>query len=103
MSEYHDSLVEERRGWTRFEKEADSDEAVIVHPECGEILAEVHDESLGGLAVILSDDVIPFFPINAQVDVIYCREFFPAYVRHVERQPAGGYLVGLACERESLV
>ena len=58
---------EERRAASRFRKEPESSYAVLLHPQRQEILAEVHDESLGGLAVFVAGDA--GFAVSQELDV----------------------------------
>ena len=90
------TLVDELRNWTRFARERGSDFAVIWQESGQEVLAEVHDESLGGLGVYLDD--ITGFDIGREVNLVYAGEFMRAYVRHVEPRD-GEYVVGFECER----
>ncbi len=66
-------LPEERRKASRFRKEPESSYAVLLHPQREEMLAEVHNESLGGLAVFLAGDSA--FAVGQELDVIYLGSF----------------------------
>ena len=96
MSHHCYTPVDELRTSTRFPRERGTDHAVIWHPQCGEMLVDVHDESLGGLGVYVAG--ADFF-VGQEVEIVYAGEFFRACVRHMEPQEDGEYIVGFACER----
>jgi hypothetical protein len=97
MSHHRYTPVDELRSSSRFARERGTDVAVILHPQCEELLVDVHDESLDGLGVYVVD--VEFFAVGQEVEIVYADEFFRARVRHVEPQEDGGYIVGFACER----
>jgi len=96
MSHHLYTPVDELRNWTRFSKERGDNFAVIWREGREEILAEVHDESLGGLGVILED--IAGFAVGQEFDLVYAGESMRGHVRHVEPHD-GEYIVGFECER----
>lgn len=89
-------LPEERRKASRFRKEPESSYAVLLHPQREEMLAEVHNESLGGLAVFLAGDSA--FAVGQELDVIYLGSFSRATVLRVEPQRDGRVLIAFDCE-----
>ena len=101
MSTHYDTVVDERRSWTRFPKERGTETAVIMHPQCGEMLADVHDESLGGIGLFMDDDAVECFFLGQEVDIVYAGDFFRACVRHVQPHETQGYIVGFSREQKS--
>jgi len=97
MTHQCNSIVDELRGWTRFQKERGSEVAVVIHPQRGQILAEVHDESLAGLGLYFDD--VDGFEVGREVEIVYSNDFFRAQVRHVQAQDDGEFIVGFSCER----
>lgn len=97
MSHHRYTPVDELRSATRFPKEDGTDFAVIWHDQCDEMLVEVHDESLGGLAVVVSEPDL--FVVGHEVEIIYAGDFFRARVCHIEPYRANRFVVGFACER----
>jgi hypothetical protein len=86
---------EERRTSTRFLKEPDSCFALIRHPRGAEITVEVHDESLGGLGLLLDD--ITDFDVGQVVEIDYLDCQLYGTVCHARPHPDGRYLVGFEC------
>ena len=91
MSHHDYTTGDELRRATRFVEERGADAAVILTPD-GELLVDVHDESLGGLGLYLADS--EYFVVGREVDIIYAGAMFRARVRHVEPQEDGGYIAG---------
>ncbi len=89
--------LSERRLASRFPREPGTDFAVIWQTLGDEILAEVHDESLTGLGLLLKD--LGDLREGSQVDVVYTGSLMRGEVRHIEAQFDGTFLVGLSCER----
>jgi len=89
--------VEDLRQSTRFRKEPGTDFAVIWRQPGEELLAEVYDESLTGICLVLAD--ASHYPIGAEADLIYHATTLHGEVRHVTPQDNGTFLVGLSCER----
>lgn len=89
--------AEERRQSTRFPKEPGSDFAVFWQTAGEETLVEVHDESLGGLCLVLSR--LDELRIGAEVSIVYQRTLLQGIVRHIEPQPDGTFHVGFECRR----
>jgi hypothetical protein len=87
-------LTEERSA-SRFRKEPESSYAVLLHPQ-QEILAEVYDESLGGLAVCVARGAA--FAVGQELNVIYLGSFLHARVVRVEPRGDGRFLVAFACQ-----
>jgi len=97
MFHFCDTNVDDLRSWTRYAKERGTDVALVFHPQCEPILADVHDESLTGIGLYLDD--IESLDVEQDVEIIYDNEFFRAHVCHVAAQQDGGYLVGFDCDR----
>ena len=91
--------LEERRQSQRFPKEPGMDFAVICEPQRLTMQVEIHDESLGGIAVIVDDGEI--FPVGQEVVIQYADERLRGIVRHVQPQDDGRFAVGFQCERLS--
>ena len=96
MCEQHETEVAERRQSTRYPKDRDTDFAVIWRSEREELLVEVHDESLGGLAVYLHD--VAGFEVGQELNVLYEGTMMRASVRHIESKSDGDFVMGLKCE-----
>jgi hypothetical protein len=88
---------EELRQATRFRKEPDTEFAVILLPDGPELLAEVHDESLTGLGLIVAD--ASQLAAGCRVTIVYRRELLDATLRHVSARPDGTFLAGFECRR----
>ena len=99
MCDQHDAAVAERRKSTRYPKDRDTDFAVIGRSEGEEILVEVHDESLGGLAVYMHD--VTGFEVGQELTVVYQGTSMRATVRHIEPQSDGDFVMGLKCDEMS--
>ena len=95
MTRHGYTYVDEQRESTRFAKDPDSTYAVIFHPELQEMPAEVHDESLGGVGLVLEDAAQ--FGVGQEVKIAYLDSFLKARVRHVEPRGDGKYIVGFEC------
>lgn len=89
--------LEEKRNSTRFMREEGSDFAIILMDDGSELNVEVHDESLGGLGVIVND--AQDFQPGSQVKVFYAGDHFLGEVRHINIQSDGRYVIGLSCDR----
>jgi len=89
--------VEEQRKATRFAKEPDTEFAVIRVERGIEILAEVRDESLFGLGLIVAE--LAALEVGLEVTIVYRREELDATVRNVHPRPNGTFLVGFECRR----
>ena len=89
--------VEEQRQSTRFLKEPDTEFAVIQVERGLEILAEVRDESLLGLGLLVAE--LGGLEIGQEVTVVYRREVLDAIVRHATPRPNGTFHVGFECRK----
>ena len=87
--------VDERRDSTRFPKDSGMDFATIIHPESCAGHVEVHDDSLGGLGILVSDPAT--FDLGVRLEMVYAGSHLSGTVRHVTKQPSGDYLVGIDC------
>ena len=93
----HQSVpLEERRVATRFERLPDDDFAAIWIGSEEPQLAEVHDESLHGISVILDADWN--IGIGCQVHIVYAGTCHLAQARHVKPIAPNQVLVGFHCE-----
>ncbi len=89
--EYHD-VFEERRAASRFGRERESDLAAIWLNPHEELVASVHDESLGGISLVVSD--CSRLPVGCTVGLAYAGAFLQATVKHVRPTDDGLYVVG---------
>jgi hypothetical protein len=89
-------VADERRRATRFHKEPETEFAVLWIVPGEPILAEVHDESLGGLGLVV-DDGIPL-AVGDVVDVVYAGDLLKSVVRHIQEPVDGRRLVGIECQ-----
>jgi len=89
--------LEERRQATRFPKEESSEFAAVWKRPGDELLAEVevHDESLGGISLVLDD--VAETPVGASVHLAYAGQYCTATVRHWQPRSDGRFLVGFEC------
>lgn len=76
------SAVDERRQATRFRREEEEDSAAIWYPPGVEMIAQVYDESLHGIALIVDD--AREFKLGLQVEIAYAGSFLLGTVRHIE-------------------
>ena len=88
--------LEERRDATRFERLPEDDFAAIWMGSEEPQLAEVHDESLHGISLIL--DTAWNIGIGCQVHIVYAGICHLAQVRHVEPLTDNRVIVGFYCE-----
>ncbi len=100
MTNHHYTPVDELRTATRFVKERGTEVAVLCRPGFEEFLVDVHDESLGGLGVYVSQD--HGLVVGEQLDIVYAGEYLRAFVRHIEPHQDGESIVGFSCQRELL-
>jgi len=96
LTRHHHATVEELRTSTRFGKDPDMAYAVVRHPEKKAIMAQVHEESLGGISLILEDRCD--FDLGQEVEIAYLDSLLRAVVRHIEPRDDGTFLVGFECE-----
>ena len=89
--------VEEQRQATRFRKEPDAEFAVVRLLVGVELLAEVYDESLTGLGLIVAD--ASNFSVGTTATIVYQGDALCATVRHVNPRPDGTFFVGCQCWR----
>lgn len=89
--------LDDLRQSTRFRKEPGTDFAVIWRQPGEELLAEVFDESLTGICLVLADP--GRFPVGTSAELVYHATPLHGTVRHVTPQADGTFLVGLSCER----
>lgn len=96
MKHQHTSAVDELRQSTRFVLEPQTEYAVIWSTPGHEILAEVHDESLGGLGLIISD--CAEVRIGDVWEITYLSRVYRGVVKHIQPRSDGSRLVGFQCE-----
>lgn len=89
--------VEELRKATRFVKEPDTEFAIIRVERGVEILAEVRDESLFGLGLIVAE--LAALDVGHEVTIEYRKEVLDATLRNVNPRPNGTFLLGFECRR----
>jgi hypothetical protein len=87
--------TDERRRATRFGKEPDSDSAVVWQEPGAELLVTVHDESLGGICLVLRD--IGPFAVGKTATIVYHTEVMEAIVRNIRPHVEDTFLVGFEC------
>jgi len=92
MVEPRNTAVDERRTSTRFRKDADAERAAIWYPHGVEMLAEVYDESLEGLALIVDDATA--FQTGMQVEIAYAGTLLQGTVRHLSSCDDGRTKIG---------
>ena len=89
------SPLDDRRQATRFNREPET-EFVEIRPPSGQpIQAEVRDESLGGLAVIVAASEC--LPIGLECQLVYAGDHLDAVVRYALPLQDGRYRLGLQC------
>ena len=88
-------LLDEHRQASRFPKEPGTDFAAIWQISGEELLAEVHDESLTGLGVIMTD--VAQYPVGAEATIVYHGSIMHGEVKHLAPMPGGAWLVGWEC------
>ena len=59
----------------------------------------VHDESLGGIALILDD--VDHFGVGQEAELIYAGDYLHVSVRHIEPCNDGRFLVGFEADHMS--
>ena len=99
MENHAYTILDELRQASRFVTDPGGCYAAVWQHAGDEILAEVHDESLGGIALILED--VTTFQVGAEAEISFQHSLTRATVRHFERRDDGTYLVGFECERPS--
>lgn len=92
------TMMENRKA-TRFPKEPNSDFAAIWYPKelAGEV--EVHDESLGGLGIIVPN--ASDFHVGLELGIVYAGEMFRAFVIHIQATDDNRARIGLQCQQQS--
>ncbi len=88
-------LLDEHREATRFEQEPGTDFAVIWQVPGEESLVEVHDESLTGLGVFMTD--VASYHVGTEATIVYHGSVLHGEVRHIEHFADGTWLVGWKC------
>jgi hypothetical protein len=90
--------LEERRNFSRFGRDEDTDFAALRLPSGEETIAMVFDESLGGISLVV-DDARRLF-IGAEVRIAYAGCSVRAQVKHMRPFKGGAKsIVGFATER----
>jgi hypothetical protein len=88
-------LLDENRQASRFEQEPGTDFAVIWQTAGEELLVEVHDESLTGLGVIMTD--VASYPVGAEATIVYHGSVLHGEVKNLAPHHEGAWLVGWEC------
>ena len=88
--------TDERRKATRFQKEPATEYVVLWGPDNLKLTAEVHNESLGGIAVLLTAPAN--LPVGTPLRLTYAGDSMQAVVRHSELLPDGRQRLGLQCQ-----
>jgi hypothetical protein len=86
---------DEQRRATRFRKEPDTEFVVVRLLVGAELLAEVYDESLGGLGLIVAD--ASSIAVGSEAVIVYHGDTLEATVRHVNPRSDGTFFVGCQC------
>jgi hypothetical protein len=89
----------ENRNATRFPKEPNSEFAAIWYPKELAADVEVHDESLGGLGVIVATGEA--FSVGMELGIVYVGEMLRAFVVHIQPLEDGRARLGLQCQQQS--
>jgi hypothetical protein len=88
--------VDEQRRASRFEQSPDEVYAAVWVDGDEALLAEVHDESLGGIALLLDND--GGIGLGSMVNIVFAGSHFVAQARHVETWDHDRVLIGFRCE-----
>ena len=99
MTQRHYTYADEQRNASRFGKEPRSERAVVFHPDLREVATEVHDESLGGIRLVVKD--ASQFILGEEVNIAYLGSLLKAKVRRFEPYEDGKSIVGFECEPPS--
>ena len=91
--------VDDRRQATRFSKEPGTEYVVLAGPAGHQQTAEVQNESLGGMAVLVPPGVD--WPVGTTLSVCYAGDMLHAIVRHTDLLPDGRLRLGLECRDSS--
>jgi len=89
-------MFDERRNSMRFGKESGMDYAAIVAPSNRAGAIEVHDESLGGLGLVITDP--GSFAVGDPIEVDYANSLLRGTVRHITPRGDGTYVLGICFE-----
>jgi hypothetical protein len=90
--------TDERRQATRFDKEPGTESVTLRTSTGKEIVAEVQNESLGGMAVLLAQ--ANELTVGTELRISYAGDSLRAIVRHRESLPDGRIRLGLDCRGE---
>jgi hypothetical protein len=90
-----DAALDEGRHATRFLKEPGVDSAVVWQRPGEELLVAVHDESLGGICLVIPDGY--GYRTGSVATIVYHCDVLEATVRHVDPQGDRTSLVGFEC------
>ncbi|REJ68156.1 MAG: hypothetical protein DWQ31_08455 [Planctomycetota bacterium] len=97
-SSHERNSLDERRTATRMQKTPDT-EFGMIWSRVGEALpAEVHDESLGGLALLVDDAT--GYRVGGEVEIYYQSTIYTGEVRHIEPLSDGTFRVGFECHSQ---
>jgi hypothetical protein len=96
MSEKGFPASGERRSASRFRREPGWDSAIVRCPDGASLTGDVHDESLGGVSLILRD--LAQLCVDQRVEIAFEGETLVSVVRHIRLQEDGDYIVGFSCQ-----
>lgn len=99
MNERHINAVSEERESTRFPKEPQTIYAAVWRVEGEEILAEVHNESLTGIALIVEPEL--GFQVGDVAHIAFAATVTRGTVRHLKLLQDGRVQVGFSCDLEA--
>jgi hypothetical protein len=88
--------VDEQRRASRFEQSPDEVYAAVWIDGEEAILAEVHDESLGGIGLLL--DIGCGIGLGSVINIVFAGSHYVAQVRHVKPWDHDRVLVGFHCD-----
>ena len=94
-----DFAFEDLRQSTRFPKEPGTDFAVICWAGGEGVLAEVHDESLTGICLVMAQ--ASGLAVGTLAELVYHDTPLHGEVRHVTPRADGKYFIGLSCRSSS--
>ncbi len=90
------SPISDDRDSTRVGSDLETTFAVVYSEPGKEILAAVHDESLGGLGLIFP--ALPDYGLGQEVTIVFASSIFTATLTHIEPLEDGRYLAGFCCD-----
>lgn|GEM_PF-4736850 len=95
MCERNFHPLDERRCASRFLRDPDLEYALLRRLTGETTRVVVHDESLGGLGLLV--DRLEGFQLGARAEIVYHGNRLDAMLRHITRQEDGRFLLGFEC------